>query len=106
MNQTDELNHAIAALDKYGYDKKNTSGLEQARTHNQIETYLTSLDYNLRRLLILQEVVNKLVDDEKHKQRQQELLQTYRTKIIHLSREYEITFDQVVAIMQQQAEKR
>ena len=61
--------------------------------------YIKSLDYSLRRLLILQETVNELVEEKKHQLAQQENIQTYKTKIINLSREFNISYDEVLALM-------
>ncbi|QYJ84631.1 hypothetical protein K0I73_10105 [Shewanella mesophila] len=102
MKETFNLQDAISAIDEYGYEKKQTSGLELARNASQMKTYLKSLDYSLRRLTILQEVVNDLVDEEQLKKLQQEKIQTYKTKIINLSREYGISFDDVIQIMREQ----
>ena len=102
MNKNMELESAIAALDQYGYDKKHSSDLEQARNKQQMLKYIDSLDFNLRRLLILQEAVNELVENEKRLLSQQESIQTYKTKIINLSRQFNISYDEVVQIMKQQ----
>lgn len=102
MKETFNLQDAINAIDEYGYEKKQTSGLESARNAIQMKTYLKSLDYSLRRLTILQEVVNDLVSEEQFKKVQQEKIQTYKTKIINLSRVYGISFDDVIQIMREQ----
>lgn len=94
-----DLQSAIAALDEYGYDKKVSTDLEQARNKQQMSKYIKSLDYSLRRLLILQETVNELVEEKKHQLAQQENIQTYKTKIINLSREFNISYDEVLALM-------
>ncbi|MCS6136664.1 hypothetical protein RJP56_17985 [Shewanella baltica] len=94
-----DLQSAIAALDEYGYDKKVSTDLEQARNKQQMGKYIKSLDYSLRRLLILQETVNELVEEKKHQLAQQENIQTYKTKIINLSREFNISYDEVLALM-------
>ncbi|MEI8599847.1 hypothetical protein P4S55_00955 [Shewanella sp. PP-Sp27a-2] len=94
-----DLQSAIAALDEYGYDKKVSTDLEQTRNKQQMGKYIKSLDYSLRRLLILQETVNELVEEKKHQLAQQENIQTYKTKIINLSREFNISYDEVLALM-------
>ncbi|QYJ77477.1 hypothetical protein [Shewanella acanthi] len=94
-----DLSSAIAALDEYGYDKKASMDLEQARNKQQMGKYLKSLDYSLRRLQVLQETVNELVEEKKHQLAQQESIQTYKTKIINLSRELNLSYEEVVAIM-------
>ncbi|ABS08149.1 hypothetical protein [Shewanella baltica] len=94
-----DLQSAIAALDEYGYDKKVSTDLEQARNKQQMGKYIKSLDYSLRRLLILQETVNELVEEKKHQLAQQENIQTYKTKIINLSREFNISYDEVLELM-------
>lgn len=66
--------------------RKASTDLEQARNKQQMGKYIKSLDYSLRRLLILQETVNELVEEKKHQLAQQENIQTYKTKIINLSR--------------------
>ncbi|ABZ76431.1 conserved hypothetical protein [Shewanella halifaxensis HAW-EB4] len=102
MNNNIELESAIAALDQYGYDKKHSSDLEQARNKAQMLKYIDSLDFNLRRLLILQEAVNELVESEKRQLAQQESIQTYKTKIINLSRQFNMSYDDVIQVMKQQ----
>ncbi|MCL1058209.1 hypothetical protein L2729_09360 [Shewanella gelidimarina] len=102
MKENLDLENAIAALDQYGYDKKTSSDLEQARNKPQMLKYIDSLDFNLRRLLILQEAVSELVDNEKKILAQQESIQTYKTKIINLSRQFNISYDDVIQIMRQQ----
>lgn len=102
MNNNLDLESAIAALDQYGYDKKHSSDLEQARNKAQMMKYIDSLDFNLRRLLILQEAVNELVENEKRLLTQHENIQTYKTKIINLSRQFNISYDEVLQIMKQQ----
>lgn len=92
----------IAALDEYGYEKKTSTDLEQARNKQQMTKYIKSLDYSLRRLLILQEAVNGLVEEEKHFQAQQESIQTYKTKVINLSRQYNTSYQEILEIMARQ----
>ncbi|GIU37960.1 hypothetical protein TUM4637_38060 [Shewanella hafniensis] len=41
-----DLQSAIAALDEYGYDKKVSTDLEQARNKQQMGKYIKSLDYS------------------------------------------------------------
>jgi hypothetical protein len=101
-----DLQSAIAALDEYGYDKKVSADLEQARNKQQMGKYIKSLDYSLRRLLILQETVNELVEEKKHQLALQENVQTYKTKIINLSREFNISYEDVLAIMAELANKK
>ncbi|QQX82231.1 hypothetical protein JK628_10705 [Shewanella sp. KX20019] len=102
MKENLDLENAIAALDQYGYDKKTSSDLEQARNKQQMLKCIDSLDFNLRRLLILQEAVTELVENEKRLLAQQESIQTYKTKIINLSRQFNISYDDVIKIMKQQ----
>ncbi|MCU8010716.1 hypothetical protein [Shewanella sp. SM74] len=101
-----DLQSAIAALDEYGYDKKVSTDLEQARNKQQMGKYIKSLDYSLRRLLILQETVNELVEEKKHQLAQQENIQTFKTKIINLSREFNISYDEVLALMASSKSKK
>ncbi|GGI85222.1 hypothetical protein GCM10007978_23650 [Shewanella hanedai] len=102
MNNNLDLQSALAALDEYGYDKKQSSDLTQARNKQQMGKYIESLDYNLRRLLILQETVNELVANKKRLIVQQENIQTYKTKVINLSRQFNISYDDVLQIMKDQ----
>ncbi|MGI1943811.1 hypothetical protein [Shewanella glacialipiscicola] len=101
-----DLQSAIAALDEYGYDKKVSTDLEQARNKQQMTKYIKSLDYSLRRLLILQETVNDLVEEKKHQLAMQENIQTYKTKVINLSREFNIPYDEVLALMASSKSKK
>ncbi|ABM25078.1 hypothetical protein N5094_11190 [Shewanella putrefaciens] len=101
-----DLQSAIAALDEYGYDKKVSADLEQARNKQQMGKYIKSLDYSLRRLLILQETVNELVEEKKHQLAQKENIQTYKTRIINLSREFNISYEDVLALMAENARNK
>ena len=83
-----------------------STDLEQARNKQQMGKYIKSLDYSLRRLLILQETVNELVEEKKHQLAQQENIQTYKTKIINLSREFNISYEDVLAIMAELPNKK
>ena len=94
------------AFRAYGYEKKVSTDLEQARNKQQMGKYIKSLDYSLRRLLILQETVNELVEEKKHQLAQQENIQTYKTKIINLSREFNISYEDVLAIMAELPNKK
>ncbi|WP_299009929.1 hypothetical protein [uncultured Shewanella sp.] len=104
MNNNLDLEDAIAALDQYNYDKKRSSDLEQARNKAQMKKYISSLNFNLRRLHILQDSVNELVEEEKELIAQQENIQTYKTKVINLSRQLNLSYEQVIQIMKQQEE--
>ncbi|BAJ02364.1 hypothetical protein [Shewanella violacea] len=99
MLDNKDLQDAIAALDEYGFDKKNTSDLSQARNKQQMTKYIDSLDYSLRRLLILQETIEESVAKKKYQITQQEKIQTYKTKVINLSRQFNISYDEVVQVM-------
>ncbi|MCE9678818.1 hypothetical protein LZP69_06395 [Shewanella sp. AS1] len=105
MKENLSLQEAINALDQYDYDKKQTSGLENARNTSQMKSYISSLDYSYKRLVCLQEAINELVDETKEQLVKQEKIQTFKTKIINLSRTYNISFDDVVDIMRQQNSK-
>ncbi|MGL4448881.1 hypothetical protein [Shewanella sp.] len=101
-----DLQSAIAALDEYGYQKKVSTDLEQARNKQQMGKYIKSLDYSLRRLLILQETVNELVEEKKQQLAQQENIQTFKTKIINISREFNISYEDVLNQMAQSTSKK
>ena len=49
MLDNNDLQNALAALDEYGFDKKHSSDLSQARNKQQMTKYIDSLDYSLRR---------------------------------------------------------
>ncbi|MBL4815407.1 MAG: hypothetical protein JKY74_08000 [Shewanella sp.] len=99
MLDNNDLQNALAALDEYGFDKKHSSDLSQARNKQQMTKYIDSLDYSLRRLLILQDTVEDIVAKKKHQITQQENIQTYKTKVINLSRQFNISYDDVVQVM-------
>ena len=99
MLDNNDLQNALAALDEYGFDKKHSSDLSQARNKQQMTKYIDSLDYSLRRLLILQDTVEDMVAKKKHQITQQENIQTYKTKVINLSRQFNISYDDVVQVM-------
>ncbi|MCG9696540.1 hypothetical protein [Shewanella sp. Isolate11] len=102
MKQNLSLQEALTALDEYGYEKKQTSGLDTARNLSQMKSYLKSLDYSYKRLTTLQTAINELVSEEQEDLAKQENIQTYKTKIINLSRVYGISFDDVVEVMRKQ----
>ncbi len=54
----------------------------------------------------MQETVNELVEEKKHQLALQEHVQTYKTKIINLSREFNISYEDVLAIMAELANKK
>ena len=99
MTKDFDFQSAIAALDQYGYDKKHSTDLEQARNKQQMEKYIDSLNFSLRRLSILQEVVNEAISSKKTQMAQRENIQTYKTKIINLSRELNMSYQDVIDIM-------
>ncbi|WP_076413718.1 hypothetical protein [Shewanella sp. UCD-KL12] len=101
MLENEELQSALNALDEYGFEKKHSSDLSQARNKQQMSKYIDSLDYSLRRLLILQDTVNELVLEKKSIIAKQEAVQTYKTKVINLSRQFNISYDEVLQIMRQ-----
>lgn len=94
-----DLQQAIAALDEYGYDKKLSTDLEQARNKQQMRKYLDSLDYSVRRMELLQEAVNEWVNDKKAELAQKENIQTYKSKVINLSKELNLSYNEVLEIM-------
>ncbi len=99
MTKELDLQSALAALDQYGYEKKHSSDLEQARNKTQMAKYIDSLDFSLRRLEILQQVVNEAVQAKKEMLAQRENIQTYKTKIINLSREWNMSYQDVIDLM-------
>ncbi|MCL1076102.1 hypothetical protein [Shewanella dokdonensis] len=99
MSKDLDLQSAIAALDEYGYDKKHSTDLEQARNKLQMTRYLKSLDYSLKRMQLLQDAVNELVDEMQNQQVKHEKIQTFKTKVINLSKELNMSYDEVVNYM-------
>ncbi|MEI6858237.1 MAG: hypothetical protein V5788_00290 [Shewanella sp.] len=99
MFDNNDLEISIAALDQYGFDKKHSSDLSQTRNKQQMTKYIDSLDYSLRRLLILQDTIEDLVAKKKHQITEQENIRTYKTKVINLSRQFNISYDEVVRVM-------
>ena len=103
MTNNLDLEKALSALDDYGFEQKQSSSLEVARNKKQMQKYLQTLNYSLKRLETLQEAVSEMVSAEKEMQKKKELIQTYKTKVFNLSREYNITYDEVLEIMVSQA---
>ena len=99
MTKEFELKSALLALDKYGYDKQNSSSLEFAKNKQQMQNYIDSLDFSLRRLEILQQAVDAAVLAKKESLIQQQNIQTYKTKLINLSREWSMSYQDVLALM-------
>ncbi|RLV59261.1 hypothetical protein D5018_13000 [Parashewanella curva] len=99
MNENLDLEKAISALDSYGLEQKQSSDLTQARNKKQMTAYLETLDYSLRRMKLLQEAIIEMVDSEEQRLLRQEKIQTFKTKVINLSRQYNISYDEVLQIM-------
>ncbi|ARD22125.1 MULTISPECIES: hypothetical protein [Shewanella] len=93
------LQNVINAFDELDFENRTTKNLENARNRMQMKTYLSSLDYSLRRLKILEEVVSEIVEEKQTELVKQEHIQTYKAKIIQLSREYKISYQDVINIM-------
>ena len=94
-----ELARVINAFHELEFEQRTTTNLENARNKPQMRTYIQSLDFSLRRLKILQETINELVEDKQSDLVRQEKVQTYKTKIINLSRQYNISYQDVINIM-------
>ncbi|MGB0894089.1 MAG: hypothetical protein ACPGUD_06745 [Parashewanella sp.] len=99
MTDNLDLEQALSALDSYGYEKKQSADLSQARNKQQMKKYLYSLDYSIRRMQTLQEAVNEIVNEEQHKLVLKENIQTIKTKMINISRQYNITYDDILTIL-------
>ncbi|MBB1319035.1 hypothetical protein H5123_15475 [Shewanella sp. SR43-4] len=100
---SDDLNlqKMMDAFDELDFEQRTTTNLENARNKQQMTAYIDSLDFSLRRLLILQDTVNSIVEQKKLDLLKQEHIQTYKTKIINLSRKYNISYQDVIDIMVQ-----
>ncbi|GGB49062.1 hypothetical protein K8B83_13715 [Shewanella inventionis] len=101
MSNDLNLQQMMNAFDELDFEQRTTSNLENARNKQQMTAYINSLDYSLRRLLILQESVNAIVEQKQADLIKQEHIQTYKTKIINLSRQYNISYQDVINIMAQ-----
>ncbi|MGI2173343.1 hypothetical protein [Shewanella ulleungensis] len=101
MSNDLNLQQMMNAFDELDFEQRTTSNLENARNKQQMTAYINSLDYSLRRLLILQESVNEIVEQKQSDLVKQEHIQTYKTKIINLSRQYNISYQDVINIMVQ-----
>jgi hypothetical protein len=93
------LQQMISALDEMDFEKRTTTNLADARTQAQMTACLSSLDYSAKRLELLQSAVNAMVEDKRHDRVKQEKIQTFKTKVINMSREYQIPYAQVIDIM-------
>ncbi|GGQ11629.1 hypothetical protein [Shewanella litoralis] len=101
MSNDLNLQQMMNAFDELDFEQRTTSNLENARNKQQMSAYINSLDYSLRRLMILQESVNEIVEQKQSDLVKQEYIQTYKTKIINLSRQYNISYQDVINIMVQ-----
>ncbi|MCL1142576.1 hypothetical protein [Shewanella gaetbuli] len=99
MNNDIALEKVIHAFEELEFEQRTTTNLENARSKQQMTTYLKSLDYSLRRLQVLQECVNELVDEKNQQLLKQEKVQTLKTKMINVSRQYGISYQEVLKIM-------
>ncbi|QIR14551.1 ribonuclease E inhibitor RraB [Shewanella aestuarii] len=94
-----ELERVLNAFDEFEFEKKTTSDLKNARNKQQMAAYIESLDYSVRRLKLLQETINEIVDAKQSDLLKQEKIQTYKTKIINLAREYGTSYQEVLNVM-------
>ncbi|MBB1267982.1 hypothetical protein [Shewanella sp. SR44-3] len=93
------LQQMISALDEMDFEKRTNNSLEHARTQAQMTGYLSSLDYSMKRLQLLQSAVNDMVEKKQSEQIKQEKVQTYKTKIFNLAKQYDISYAEVLSIM-------
>lgn len=93
------LQQMISALDEMDFEKRTNTSLEHARTQAQMTNFLSGLDYSIKRLQLLQAAVNELVESKHHDRIKQEKTQTFKTKVINLSREYHLSYAEVLEIM-------
>ena len=105
MNTDLNLQKMMNAFDELDFEKRTTTNLENARNKQQMKAYINSLDFSIRRLKILQEAVNDIVEQKQLDLVKQEHIQTYKTKIINLARKYNISYQDVINIMAQLAHK-
>ncbi|MBB1361714.1 MULTISPECIES: hypothetical protein [unclassified Shewanella] len=101
MSEDLNLQKMMDAFDELDFEQRTTTNLENARNKQQMTAYIDSLDFSLRRLLILQDTVNTIVEQKQVNLLKQEHIQTYKTKIINLSRQYNISYQDVINIMVQ-----
>jgi cupin superfamily acireductone dioxygenase involved in methionine salvage len=101
MSEDLNLQQMMDAFDELDFEQRTTTNLENARNKQQMTAYIDSLDFSLRRLLILQDTVNTIVEQKQVNLLKQEHIQTYKTKIINLSRQYNISYQDVINIMVQ-----
>ncbi|QDE31468.1 MULTISPECIES: hypothetical protein [Shewanella] len=105
MNNDLNLQKMMNAFDELDFEQRTTTNLENARNKQQMTAYINSLDFSIRRLKILQESVNDIVEQKQLDLVKQEHIQTYKTKIINLSRKYNISYQDVINIMAQLSHK-
>ncbi|MFT6977643.1 MAG: cupin superfamily acireductone dioxygenase involved in methionine salvage [Shewanella psychromarinicola] len=101
MSEDLNLQQMMDAFDELDFEQRTTTNLGNARNKQQMTAYIDSLDFTLRRLLILQDTVNSIVEQKQIGLLKQEHIQTYKTKIINLSRKYNISYQDVINIMVQ-----
>lgn len=99
MNNDLNLERLASAFEELEYEQRTSSDLENARNKEQMRKYLESLDYSLRRLKVLQETVNELVEEKQLDLVKQEKIQTFKTKIIHIAREYSTSYQEILEVM-------
>jgi hypothetical protein len=93
------LQQMISALDEMDFENRTNNSLEHARTQAQMTGYLSSLDYSLKRLQLLQSAVNDLVEKKRSDQLKQEKIQTFKSKIFNLAKQYGLSYAEVLTIM-------
>ncbi|MBR9727863.1 hypothetical protein ACFOD0_02045 [Shewanella intestini] len=101
MDKKIDLNDIIHAFDELNYENKTTGSLDQARNIKQMKEYLSGLGYSFKRMQVLQAAVDEMVTEMQEDMRKQELIQTFKTKVINLSRSYKISYQEVINIMWQ-----
>lgn len=106
MKSDKQLDNLISAFEELEYEQKSTGSLKNARNKAQMKSYLSTLDYSVKRLQLLQESVEDLLLEKRQFEVKQQQIQTFKTKIINLSREYHTSYQDIIMIMSQLKQRK
>ncbi|GLP96203.1 hypothetical protein [Paraferrimonas sedimenticola] len=107
MSNNLSLEDAVASLDQYQLTESRKE-LANARTLEQMKSAIDDLNYSEKRLQLLAQASQQVLDEHRQNSLKQQQIQTYKTKIINLSRELNMSYQDVIDnlhLLDQQANK-
>ncbi|GLS84483.1 hypothetical protein [Paraferrimonas haliotis] len=92
------LEEAVASLEEFQHKSVN-SDLSSARTKEQMAACIRELEYSEKRMLLLIQASNQVLEEMQRLALKKEQIQTYKSKIINTAKELNMSYHEVVQIM-------